>query len=144
MLKTPEVKEADRSLDRLVANYVAVRDHIDEAEEVIKKHLAPFRAKKDELTAELIKLLDEQGTEMARTNHGTVSKLKRNTAVCSDPDEFMDYVRENDLYELLDRRANATACMEHAKQNKGVLPPGVKINTVRYIGVNTSRTGAKL
>lgn len=136
MLKSP-TKETEKPLDVLVANWVAIRDHIKETEEVMEKHLAPFKAKKEEITAELLKQLDTQGAEMARTKHGTVSALVRHTASLSDPDAFMDYVRENDLYELMDRRANAVACREHAKFNNGVMPPGVKINSVRYVGVRS-------
>lgn len=130
-----KVEKSER-LDVLVENYVTIRDHIKQAEKVMKDHLAPFEAKKEEITAELIKLLDAQGAEMARTKNGTVSKLVRHTASLADPDAFMEYVRENDLYELIDRRANAVACREHAKYN-GTLPPGVKLNSQVYVGVRT-------
>jgi hypothetical protein len=130
--------ETEKRLDVLVANYVTIRDHIKQAEEVMDKHLAPFKAKQQEITAELLKLMAEQGAEACRTKYGTVSALVRHTAALADPDAFMTYVRENDMFELLDRRANATACREHAKYNDGALPPGVKINSLRYVGVRTS------
>lgn len=130
--------EAEKRLDVLVSNYVTIRDHIKETEEVIDKHLAPFKAKQQEITAELLKLMAGQGAESCRTKYGTVSALVRHTAALTDPDAFMDYVRQNDLFELLDRKANTTACREHAKYNGGSLPPGVKINSLRYVGVRTS------
>ena len=57
------------------------------------------------------------------------------TAPLTDPDEFMSFVRERDLYELLERRANALACMTYAEEHEGTLPPGVKINSNRTVGV---------
>jgi hypothetical protein len=60
----------------------------------------------------------------------------RDTASCSDPNLFIDYVREHDAYELLDRRPNSTACKEFLKANNQ-LPPGVKLNSMRYVNVRT-------
>ena len=135
MLKKADTKETAESLDDLVAKYVKLRDHIDNTEELVKKHLQPFKAKKDEITADLLKLLDDQGTVMARTKHGTVSARVRRSSPLTDPEIFMDFVRENDLLELLDRRANTEAVVAYANEHEGVLPPGVKINAIRYVGV---------
>jgi hypothetical protein len=122
-------------LDNLVAQFIKIRDHISRVEEATKAHLRDFYAKREELELAMLEYLDAQGAEMVRTKSGTVSKLVRHTAVLTDPDAFMQFVRENDSYELLDRRANATACREYAVETKGVLPPGVKINSKRYAGV---------
>jgi len=48
----------------------------------------------------------------------------------------------NKQFDLLDRRANATACRELAE--KGTLPPGVKLNTIRTIGVRKPGEKAKV
>ena len=133
--KATEDTETGESLDVLVARYVRIRDHIDQTEEVIKKHLAPFKAAKDEVTAALLKLLDAQGTEMARTKHGTVTARVRRTSPLTDAEAFMEFVRDNDAWELMERRASADACIDYAKEHDGTLPPGVKINSIRYVGV---------
>jgi hypothetical protein len=126
--------ESER-LDSLVAEFIKIRDHISKVEEAVKVHLRDFVAKKEELELAMLDHLDAQGAEMVRTKSGTVSKLVRYTAVLTDPDVFMQYVREFELYDLMDRRANANACREHATEHEGLLPPGVKINSKRYAGV---------
>ena len=61
----------------------------------------------------------------------------KHTASLGDPDAFMDYVMKNGAFELMDRRANSTACREFAEEH-GSLPPGVKLNSTRTVGVRTS------
>jgi hypothetical protein len=130
--------EASPRFDKLVRQYVEIRDRIKEIETLHKEQLAPFEDAKAKLAALLLRVLDEAGAESVRTNMGTVSTRVRYTAPLSDPDMFMEYVIDNQLYELLDRRANATACHDHAKNHAGILPPGVKLNAIRSIGVRTS------
>jgi hypothetical protein len=124
-----------KRIDTMVENFIAIRTHIEQTEALVDKQLAPFKAKKDEIATEILKALDALGAKNIKTVHGTVSALEKSTASLSDADAFMEFVRENDLYELMDRRANGTACREYAKFNNGRLPPGVKLNTIRSLGV---------
>lgn len=123
--------------DELVRAFVELRKVTKEIEDRHKQELAkPFRLK-ELLTERLLESLAETGQEMARTQYGTVSAAVRVTPSCSDPNLFIDYVRKNDAYELLDRRPNSTACQEFAKEH-GCLPPGVKVSQVRYVNVRAA------
>jgi len=136
-------KVADARVDKLVADYIATRDYIKREKERQKQELAEFELALEKLSGRLLLFLDYHGQEMARTAEGTVSATYRDTASLSDPDIFMEFVAEHGLYELLDRRANATACKDFAKDT-GTLPPGVRINTLRGVSVRTAteRTGS--
>lgn len=125
-------------IDKRVAQFIAIRDKIDEMKEEFKAQLAPFEEAKQKLVGEMLAFLDYTGQKSAKTAVGTVTVVVRPTAVCTDPDLFMDFVREHDLYELLDRRANATACRDYAQEHDGTLPPGVRINAFRTVGVTRS------
>ena len=133
---------ADPRVDKLVAAYIATRTHIKRMKEKHKEELAEFELALDKLSGRLLLFLDAHGQEMARTAEGTVSATSRDTASLSDPDVFMDFVAEHGLFELLDRRANATACKDFAKDT-GTLPPGVRINTMRGVSVRTATERAK-
>ncbi len=128
---------ADARVDKLVADYIATRDYIKKLKEKHKQELAEFELALEKLAGRLLLFLDYHGQEMARTAEGTVSATFRDTASLSDPDVFMEFVAEHGLYELLDRRANATACKDFAKDT-GTLPPGVRINTLRGVSVRTA------
>jgi len=134
--KPPEIP-ADR-IDKRVSQYLMLRDKVESIEERHKAELKPFNEAKDRLVGELLEVLDLFGLKSAKTEFGTVSVKVYHTSPLSDPDAFMDFVRENDAYELMDRRANSTAVREYAEEHEGLLPPGVKINSRRTIGVTKS------
>lgn len=121
-------------IDKRVAQFVLIRDEIDAMKEKHKLELKPFEDLKNKLIGEMLSFLDSTGQKSAKTAEGIATVLVRHTAVCTDPDEFINFVRENDAYELMDRRANATACRDYAEEH-GSLPPGVKINSMRTVGV---------
>lgn len=124
-------------IDKLVAQYVAIRDRLDQLKEEYKKVSEPFEDAKQQLISRMLAFLDSTGQESAKTNKGTVYSTVRHTARLSDPDEFMAFVMKHGLFELMDRRANATACRDYADET-GELPPGVTINSQRTIGVRAS------
>jgi len=126
-------------LDELVEAYIDCRRMIESIEERHKQELAKPRKLKEMLTERLLDMLAATGQEMARTKFGTVSAATRDTASCSDPNIFVDYVREHDAYELMDRRPNSTACRAFLEEH-GELPPGVKLNVLQYVNVRAAHT----
>lgn len=138
MSKREKPPEIDGRIDKRVATFIKIRDGIAEIEERHKAELKPWNDLKEKATGELLQLLDDAGLKSAKTAAGTVTVKVFHTSPLSDPDAFMDFVRENDAYELMDRRANSTACIEFAESHDGKLPPGVKINSRRTVGVTKS------
>lgn len=127
-------KATNGRIDKRVAQFVLVRDEIDAIKERHKAELAAYEELKLKLIGEMLAFLDRTGQESAKTAEGTVRVTVRHTAVCTDPDEFMEFVFTNNLRDLIDRRANAIACRTYAEE-QGNLPPGVKINSMRTVGV---------
>jgi hypothetical protein len=131
-LDTPPTTEL--RFDELVSAFIDTRDVIKAIEERYKEELKkPYRLKAL-LTERLLDKLKATGQAAARTEYGTVTAVVHTTVSCSDPNAFVDYVREHDAFELMDRRANKTACEEFLK-NTGELPPGVKINRQQDVNV---------
>jgi hypothetical protein len=121
-------------IDQIIGHLRKVRARLDEIKEDYKKACEPLKGVEGQLEDRIRAFLDATGQEMARTDQGTVSISLRHTASLSDPDEFMTFVEEHGLLELLDRRANATACRAYADEH-GELPPGVRVNSIRSISV---------
>lgn len=128
--------ESTTRVDKLVKQFIDIRNRIKELEEHHQKQLAPFISAKQRLAGVLLEFLDSTGQEMARTNEGTVYASVRHTASLGDPDAFMSFVMSKGLFELLERRANVTACRDFAEE-EGNLPPGVNINSTRTVGVRS-------
>lgn len=122
------------TVDERVEQFIRVRDKIAEIKEKQQKELEPWQNLKDMLEGWLQMFLDKTGQEAARTKHGTAYSSSRTTASLPDADAFMKFVVANSLFDLLDRRANATACKDYVAAN-GVLPPGVNMTTMKTIGV---------
>jgi hypothetical protein len=124
------------------ATYLLIRDElkkVDEAAEAAKKPLLDLKAL---LEGYFEKFLTSTGQQSAVTPRGTVHWNTRYTSSLGDPQAFMDHVIATQQFDLLDRRANATAVKEYAGKN-GALPPGVNLNTIRTIGVRVPGAKAK-
>jgi hypothetical protein len=122
-------------LGEWVKEFVRKRDGLarfDDAAREKRKEL--FVDPMNELTGKILAALDATGQISARTEFGTATINVNHYASCSDPDAFVEFVRENDAWELMERRASGLACRAFAEEH-GRLPPGVRINTVRSIGV---------
>lgn len=137
--KKPESSETPAPrIDKRVAQFVLVRDEIDAMKERHKAELKPYEDVKNKLIGEMLAFLDSTGQKSAKTAEGIATVIVRHTAVCTDPDLFIEFVFEKNLRDLIDRRANAVACRDYAEEHDGSLPPGVKINSMRTVGVTRS------
>jgi len=131
---TEDPSPGNGRIDKRVAQFIMVRDEIERIKGEHKLALKPYEDIKSKLIGEMLDFLDRTGQKSAKTADGIATIQVRHTAVCTDPDEFMEFVFTHNLRELLDRRANAVACRDYAEEN-GNLPPGVKINSMRTVGV---------
>ncbi len=126
------------TLAKRIQQYVALRDHIkklDEAHEAAKK---PFADALNELNGHLQIFLDESGSDSVKTKWGTCYKSTRYTASLLDAQAFMNYVIQNEKFELLDRKANSTAVRAFVEENGG-LPPGCNLSALSTVGVRRGK-----
>jgi hypothetical protein len=135
MAKAAKV-EVPPKVNKMVQRYIQLRDKIAEIKETQRLELAPYDDMLNKLSGMMLQFLDETGQESAKTDEGTVYIRNQDSASLADPEAFMEYVRENDAYELMDRRANKTACREFAEEH-GSMPPGVKFTSIRTTGVRS-------
>jgi len=117
-----------------VGQFVSLRDKLAEFDEAARQKRKKIVDLMTLIENQIMSALDATGQESARTEFGTASITVRHYASCDDPDAFVGFVRENDAWELMERRAASIPCRTWAEEH-GQLPPGVKINSVRGIGV---------
>jgi hypothetical protein len=121
-------------IDKLIEHSIALRDRIKGIEDDCKLKIEKFQLTKNKVDGLLMQFLEITGQTLARTAQGTISISTKHTASLADADIFMKYVMLHGLFELLERRANAAACRDHAEET-GKLPPGVNINSHTYLRV---------
>jgi hypothetical protein len=131
----PLVQAMQATVDKRVEQFVTVRDKVRAMKERHEAELKPLLEVQNLLQGWLEAFMTNSGSTGVKTAHGTCYKSTRYTASLADPDAFMGYVIKTGKYELLDRRANATAVKDYVKENAGNLPPGVNLSAISTVGV---------
>lgn len=118
----------------LINLYRQLKAKVSEMEAVHKKELAPFKDKMNELEGHIDTFLAEHQLVNIKTKYGTAYWKTRWSASLVDPDKFVQFVRESERWELMDRKANVAAVRDYAKV-EGELPPGAKLDSVRKVHI---------
>lgn len=126
-----------QEFDALVAQYVKLRDALKAADEA---HAAKLKSAKDYLLAlnnQLLDRLNQVGGDSIKTEAGTAYRTTRRSATIQDTGAFRTYVIGEEMFDLVDWKANANAVDDFVK-SQGVLPPGVNLTTAYTVGVRRS------
>jgi hypothetical protein len=120
-----------------IAQYIRLRDHIKAAQDEFEASLERPKAAMKKLEAELLEFLNANGSDnLAVKGVGTVYRTNRTSASVEDPAAFMAWVREHEMWDALDIKANKTFVAEQAEA--GDLPPGVKFSVTQAINIRRS------
>ena len=122
------------TVEKRIGQYVAVRDAVQKANDEHEARIKPLVDLRDMLTGWMQKFLEQAGADSVKTAAGTCYSTTRYSASLADPEAFMKFVKSTDNFDLLDRKANVTACKDYVKEN-GTLPPGVNMSAIKTVGV---------
>src|ERR1700761_2985989 len=111
------VGSAVEKLEKRIKQYLGVRGLIKTMEDRHKTELKELQDIKEKLSGILQEALTNVGAESIKTTEGTIYSTTRYSASLADPKAFMDYVIKNNLYDLLDRKANVTACKDYVAEH---------------------------
>lgn len=122
-------KASTVTMDKLVEAYVTRRDQLSAIEREYKEKKAPIQGEMEKLETAMQRLMDEMEMSSVRTAHGTAYKQTWTSAKVSDWEATLDYIRERERYDLLERRVNKTAVLDTEEPIPGVeVQQGVKVN----------------
>jgi hypothetical protein len=130
----PAMPQLPSSIDTLVAQMVRLRDKIKAADDLHAARMKHAKDYKAQIEAALLDKLNQLGGESVKTAHGTVYRSTRRSATIADGDLFRNYVVQNNAFDLVDWRANATAIDDFIKVAQ-TPPPGVNFTTAYTVGV---------
>jgi hypothetical protein len=134
---TNTVPPAPPDFNHRVEQYVKLRDKIKEVKARHEEELKPYNEAKEALEVYVLQWLQALNLEHAATAAGTAYLSTRVSATVKDMSAFWDFVRTNQLFDLVDKRANAPAVTEYIQKN-GAPPPGVNYTTMLSLGVRRS------
>jgi hypothetical protein len=124
-------------LDELVKAYIEVRDKKAEIKAQYEAKAAKADAVLDKIEAKLLQTFDEIGMDSCKTEFGTAYTSHRSTSSVADKEVFMNFVKDNEEWPLLEVRA-AKSGVEQYKEAHGDLPPGVNYRVERTINIRRS------
>jgi phage host-nuclease inhibitor protein Gam len=125
-------------LSEAVSLYIQLRDKKAEMKADFDASIAPLNDKMDKLEAKLLDVFNKTGMDSVKTENGTAYTAVRTTASIADREAFMDYVKANEEWSLLEARASKTAVEQFRDSNNGELPPGINIRSERVVNIRRS------
>jgi hypothetical protein len=107
------------------------------------KHQYEFKAAQlDEMLgkieSKLLQVFDSAGMDSVKTEFGTAYATTRSTASVADKETFMNFIKENEEWSLMEVRA-AKLAIEQYKTANGDLPPGINFREERVVNIRRSQ-----
>lgn len=131
-----EVKTED-----LVSAYIALRDERAALKEQFDKKDIELKADMEKLELALLDICNKIGASSIKTSIGTVIRRLSERYYCSDWENFVDFVKDRDAIQLLERRIHQSNFKEFMSEHEGDgLPPGVSV--IREYGVTIRRSSS--
>lgn len=125
-----------QNADKLVGAYIQLRDKTASMEAEFKEQMKPYKQALAQLEEQMLAMLEESGVESIKTAFGTAYKSEKASVTVADRQAFMDYVKANGAFDLLDVRPNKSGVEVFMQEHQDV-PPGV--NYRRVISCNFRR-----
>jgi hypothetical protein len=125
-------------LSDAVSLYIKLRDQKAQMKAEFDAAVAPVQEKMDKLEAKLLEVFNQTGMDSVKTEFGTAYATVRSTASIADREAFMDYVKANEEWSLLEVRAAKSAIEQFRSANDNELPPGVNLREERVVNIRRS------
>ena len=125
-------------LSEAVSLYIQLRDKKAQMKAEFDALVAPVQEKMDKLEAKLLDVFNQTGMDSVKTEFGTAYATTRSSASVADRDTFMDFVKANEEWALLEVRVSKTAVEQYRSANDDELPPGVNIREERVVNIRRS------
>ena len=124
----------------VIRTYMKLRAQKTKLESSVKDDLAKLKTKRDKLEAYLKVEMDEQGLTSFKSDFGTAFLTTTDYANVENWDKTLQFIRDNEAFDMLERRVSKVAVRGYIEENKSV-PPGVSYGT--KLEVNIRKPGAK-
>jgi len=129
------------NVDQVIAAYIKMREKKSRMEAEVKAEVAKINEKLMRLEGWLREKADEQGVTSFKTNHGTAFMTTVDFASVADWDAVLKFIKDNDAYDMLERRVSKTAVRGYIEANKSI-PAGINYGT--KLEVNVRKPTAKV
>lgn len=136
---TTDVAEQKRSVtelnnEQLVKLYIQLRDRRATRKREYERADEGDKGKQEKIEGILLKRFNEDGLESVRTTSGTAYKETKTSCSCADRQRFFEFVKDNELFDLLEARPAKTVVDQYVEAH-GELPPGINYSQTVVVKV---------
>lgn len=125
-------------IDKLVGTYIELRDQKARLKADYDAKVAHIDKAMNLIEAAMLQHFNATGSDSVNVRGvGTAYRTIKASCTVADKDAFMQYIRNNEAWEMLDIRANKTTVAQFRAANDDI-PPG--LNWSETVGVNFNRS----
>ena len=128
------------TVDKVIAKYIDCRKTKDAIESEAKAKVSDIKEQMAKLEAWLKEKADQDGVDSFKTSNGTAFLTTTDFARVEDWDSTLEFIKDNEAYDLLEKRVSKTAVRGYIEANKSV-PSGINYGT--RIDVNVRKPSVK-
>jgi hypothetical protein len=129
----------DIPVDKIVEVYIKIRDARDESRREADKIEAEFEQQLQVLEQQMLEVCKSQGATSLKTPHGTVMRSVKSRYLTNDWEKFYQFMFENHLPDLLEKRIHQTNMKQFLEENPDLLPLGLNVDSEHSITVRRSK-----
>lgn len=122
------------TVEEVIGAYMKLRFKKEAIEAAAKAEAKVYKEKMTKLEAWLKVKADEDGVTSFKTDSGTAFLTTTDFAAVADWDSVLNFIRDNDAYDMLEKRVSKMAVRGYIEANKSV-PAGVNYGTKLDINI---------
>lgn len=115
-------------INKVIDTYLKLRGEKETLESKTKEKVKSIKEQMAKLEAYIKEQADEQGVDSFKTSNGTAFLTTTDFAQVADWDAVLEFIKDNDAFDLLEKRVSKTAVRGYIEADKSV-PSGINYGT---------------
>ena len=129
------MSEGKMNAEKLTTVYLKIKDKRSELSAEFKEKDAELSDQLDKVKRALLDYCEEQGVDSVRTTAGLFYRSARTRYWTSDWSSMHEFILENEVPELLDKRVNQNNMKQYLEENPDQVPKGLNVDSEYIVSV---------
>ena len=121
--------------EKLTTVYLKIKDKRAELSADFKEKDAELVEQLDKVKRALLDYCEEQGVDSVRTSSGLFYRSAKTRYWTSDWSSMHEFILENEVPELLDKRVNQNNIKQYLEENPDKIPKGLNVDSEYIVSV---------
>ena len=121
--------------EKLTSVYIKIKDKRSELTAKFKEEDSALSDQLSKVKRALLDYCEEQGVDSVKTSAGMFYRSARTRYWTSDWSSMHDFILENEVPELLDKRVNQSNMKQYLEENPDLVPKGLNVDSEYVVSV---------